>query len=894
MKSAVFFALLPTLLSATSVLAVAPIPQKISNLPTVPNKFIIEVDDLASIPNKRSFTRSLDAVYSALNARDVQYEVNKEYDTDGVFVGAALTLSSAEDVRAVEETPGVKAIRPVRAFKQPILAKKHVVTGHNDPELPADTLSTHVMTGVDKLHAEGNVGAGIKIGIIDTGIDYKHASLGGGIGGNFLVAGGYDFVGDAYNGNNDPVPDADPYDNCNGHGTHVAGIIAAQPGNEYNITGVAYGSKIYSYRVFGCSGSVTEEVLVDALIRGYKDGNDILTLSLGGADGWSASSSAIVAGRLADLGKIVTIAAGNDGAAGSWYSSSPGNAHDVISVASVENTVISLQSAIVHGATYGPIVYFGTRPFPVTTELPIYAISNSTTISNDACDPLPDSTPDLSSYLVIVRRGSCTFITKLANIAAKGGKATLIYDNGNGFAGISVGTYVATLIQAADGEFLVNQFAAGDKISISFPQTGGAVDFPSETGGLVSTFTSYGPSNDFYFKPAVAAPGGNILSTYPLALGGFAVLSGTSMATPFLAGTSALYLNAKGKSAGVAKAARDVFETTATKIPSSKTDGDPLQTLTQAGAGLVDAYKAIHGTTVISPGELVLNDTAHFKGIQTFTVKNTGRTNKRYTLSHVPAGTALTIQEGSILAEVGPVPLSTNYASVTVVPSSFSLAPGRSQVVVAVIKPPAGVDASRYPIYSGFIDVTSASDVTHVSYLGLVGSLKNKQVVDNTDAFFGIKTPVIIDATGNWQEAATNYTFANGDWPSLLWKLAFGTPALRVDLVSAAINLKPTLSARGFPFGPFFTFPTKHRSGSYAQVKIVGPLASFDYIPRHDDLDNAPYSLFNLETSTFANGTTIPSGTYRVLLRALRVTGNPLLEEDYESWLSPIVGITAP
>ena len=80
-------------------------------------------------------------------------------------------------------------------------------------------------------------------------------------------------------------------------------------------------------------------VLVDALLRGAKDGMDILTMSIGGADGWATSSSAVVASRLADQGKIVTIAAGNDGAAGGWYSSSPGNAYSAISVASVDKYV---------------------------------------------------------------------------------------------------------------------------------------------------------------------------------------------------------------------------------------------------------------------------------------------------------------------------------------------------------------------------------------------------------------------------------------------------------------------------------------------------------------------------------------------------------------------------
>ena len=85
------------------------------------------------------------------------------------------------------------------------------------------------------------------------------------------------------------------------------------------------------------------------------------------------------------------------------------------------------------------------------------------------------------------------------------------------------------------------------------------------------------------------------------------------MATPFVAGSAALLLAAKGKSQDVALSARTLFETTSKSVPSSKTDGDPLQTLTQQGAGLIDVYVAIHTTTIASPGELILNDTTYFK-----------------------------------------------------------------------------------------------------------------------------------------------------------------------------------------------------------------------------------------------------------------------------------------
>lgn len=76
------------------------------------------------------------------------------------------------------------------------------------------------------------------MGVIDTGVDYTHHALGGCFGPGCRVAYGYDFVGDAYTGDSEPQPDDDPRDTCNGHGTHVAGIIGAND-KHMNLTGVA-------------------------------------------------------------------------------------------------------------------------------------------------------------------------------------------------------------------------------------------------------------------------------------------------------------------------------------------------------------------------------------------------------------------------------------------------------------------------------------------------------------------------------------------------------------------------------------------------------------------------------------------------------------------------------
>ncbi|KAI0049847.1 pyrolysin [Auriscalpium vulgare] len=882
---------------ATHVLATIPISgiERTTNLPYVPNKFIVEVDSAADIPGKRSNEAPHAHVLRSLTGRGVGFKVGHEYNEPGLFVGAAITLN---DVKQLQNTPGVHAIRPVISFSAPTPVYS---SSPSNPAVPLETQSTHVLTGVDKLHAQGILGAGVKIGILFLGVDYTHPALGGGFGPGYKISGGYDFVGDAYTGDNTPVPDDDPLDQCAGHGSHVAGIIGADPGNEFNISGVAYKASINAYRIFGCEGQTSDDLIVAALLRGYADKQDVLTLSLGGSYGWTEATGAVVASRIAGTGTVVTIAAGNDGAYGPFYTSSPGNGVDVISVASLDNPKILLENVTVHGVDHAPITYFSTWPLNSTAEWPIYATSNDTTVADDACETLPDSTPDLSKYVTIVRRGTCTFSQKISNIQHKGGAIILIYDNGRGLSQIDTGNDAkAVLIQAADGEWLVSQFLAGTGVTLDFPQHGASVEFPDPTGGLISSFSSYGPSNDMFFKPSIAAPGGNILSTYPVPLGSWAVMGGTSMATPFMAGSAALLLSYKGKSPAVGLSARSLFESTANTIASDHTDEGPLQTVAQQGAGLVDVYTALHTETLVSPTQLLLNDTAHYQGTQWVTIKNTGKTVKHYTLTHEPAGSALTLQPNTILPAEGPVPLSTDYATVTLSMTKLVLLPGLSWPVSVQITPPTTGDPTTFPVFSGFIKIQSETEITHVTYLGLKGSLKDVQVVDNTDVTFGFNLPAIINGAGDQQTDGVNYTFLGFNTPLSVYRMAFGTPLLRYDLVEPDITLVPSLNPRGLEERAsvldrrFFSFP-HGKPNTFAQVAIVGSLLEVDYIPRSAvrPLLTDHYTVINF-SKQFANGTSIPNGNYRLLLRALRVTGDIAQEEDFDSWLSPIIGVWDP
>ena len=154
-------------------------------------------------------------------------DIRNEYNSQ-VFCGTSLLLKSHHDLIHLANTKGVMAITPVTLIPRPVPQESVVLSGPNDPALATgggDAQSVHAMTRVNKLHEQGITGRGIRIGIIDSGINYFHPSLGGCFGPGCKVAYGFDFVGDAYNGTNEPSPDSDPNDTCNGHGTHVAGIV---------------------------------------------------------------------------------------------------------------------------------------------------------------------------------------------------------------------------------------------------------------------------------------------------------------------------------------------------------------------------------------------------------------------------------------------------------------------------------------------------------------------------------------------------------------------------------------------------------------------------------------------------------------------------------------------
>ncbi|KAH8706750.1 peptidase S8/S53 domain-containing protein [Ilyonectria robusta] len=249
----------------------------------------------------------------------------KEFDCSDVFAGMVLETDS-ENVDTLLQMDGVINAWPASIVKTPRVEKSVSPFSSN----ARHNYSMHQWTGVDRLHAKGIRGKGATVAIIDTGIDYTHEALGGCFGPGCKIVGGYDLVGPNWDTKYDEKfpkrPDEDPMD-FHGHGTHVAGIIAAD--NSW-LTGVAPDAELLIYKE---PWETDEETIMQALCDAYHAGADVISTSIGQPNGFSDNPWALLSSRLVDKGVVITASAGNEGETGPFFSSSGAMGHGVLAVA---------------------------------------------------------------------------------------------------------------------------------------------------------------------------------------------------------------------------------------------------------------------------------------------------------------------------------------------------------------------------------------------------------------------------------------------------------------------------------------------------------------------------------------------------------------------------------
>ncbi|KAI9216954.1 peptidase S8/S53 domain-containing protein, partial [Blastocladiella britannica] len=648
----------------------------------------------------------------------------------------------------------VKRITPVTIYDLPEPLAGAAASTLPDAPFPQ---YAHQLTGVDKVRAQSPelTGANVLVGIVDSGIDWKHPA--------FAIPGqectefkgpgcrvqfGRDFVGDAYDsagkkGSATPTPDADPMD-CGGHGTHCAGIVG---GNDPKVQGVAPGATFGAYRVFGCDGSTGTDVILSALEAAYEDGMQVINMSLGGGRVDSSYPEAQAVTTLGENGVYVMIAAGNDGDKGIQVVSSPSIATGAMSIASFDNNVVLQYTAKIAGAkdlTTIAFAYSGTdgvtATFPNATPFAIANSNKPIDATDDGCVAFPAD--QFKGKIALVKRGSCAFTDKVKNAQAAGAVGVFIRNNlDEDLAGGVLDPLVVKVPVGFVGGALGKQLyaaAAAAPITISFNPK--QEFLKSATAGRPSSFSNWGLDLNLRMKPDVGAPGGNIFSTYPLAKGGYTQMSGTSMATPYMVGVLALEVQKNGASKGI-ESLQDVqrrLHVTARPFAIPGDVAGSFESVAKVGAGLVDALAFLNNAVSVSPSKLELGDLAAYpKGpVKTadIVVRNDGKTAVTYTLTHT-ASRSVMGDNGVLTAAFA---TSSIHARVTFDKPTITVAPGQSATVKVSVNGNVPVIGS-FPVpghwvLSGYVTLQTADRKSslNVPYSLMTGDYSKMPLVAST------------------------------------------------------------------------------------------------------------------------------------------------------------------
>ncbi|TDL71018.1 hypothetical protein E2R56_18470 [Rhodococcus qingshengii] len=554
-------------------------------------------NDLKKIFSATSAQRSLPSAKKGLNMVETPYQIKRSFKTS--YNGVSMTLP-ANQVELLLQSDVVQSIYKDTTFtiEPPSLADSKGKPGTPDAPQSTPTGDPVSFLGVDKLHEEGITGEGIKVAVIDTGVDYNHPDL------KDAYKGGYDFV----NNDSDPMEatheewkkSGTPEFSANGsayytdHGTHVSGTIVSQAKNnsEVSVKGIAPDADLYVYRVLGPYGSGTSANIIAAIDQAVIAGMDVMNLSLGATlnDPYFPTSTAINYAVLS--GVTAVVAAGNSGP-GFYSLGSPGTAAMALTVGASD---ISMPLTTMKGnPASGTSIELETMARSFSDDLSTFKGKSFEMVDVGLGGEADYTNKDVTGKIALVERGTHALADKIKFAKAHGARAVLLYNNVEGHIGAFLGEaqdFIPTFsVTQQDGQALKAQVAAG-KNTFTFTD----VTVTKTEGDMLADFSSRGSAlKTFDIKPEVVAPGVSILSTEPAYItnpatptdytSAYARKNGTSMATPHVAGISALMLQANPNlQPGDIKT---LLMNTAEPL-----NGDYLPL--EQGAGRVDPFEAVH------------------------------------------------------------------------------------------------------------------------------------------------------------------------------------------------------------------------------------------------------------------------------------------------------------
>jgi len=807
-------------------------------------------------------------------------EIDERFAFSSLWNGLSLEVGPG-DAGKLRGLEGVVAAYPVATIDIP-------ETTGGSPDL-AFALA---MTGADVAQSElGLTGEGVRVAVMDTGIDYDHPDLGGGFGPGNRVVTGWDFVGDDFNAdptsdafNPVPSPDPDP-DDCNGHGTHVSGIVGADSASgPEGALGVAPEVTFGAYRVFGCDGSTTADIMIAAMEMALADNMDILNMSIGSAYTWPGYPTAVASNNLVDAGMVVVASIGNSGDTGTFSAGAPGLGEKVIGVASFDNTHVQLRTFTYDDPStegddavqVGYATMSGAEDPPTSGSEEVVYVGRACPSEGDTLEEDP------AGKVALAVRGVCTFREKAEAALDAGATAVIIHNNVAGNFSGTVGTppLDAPVVSAAmaDGQALAGVITANqDPVFLTWTDI--EETFVNPTGGFISSFSSYGLAPDLSVKPDIGAPGGSIRSTYPLESGGYATISGTSMASPHVAGGVALLLEARPTTNP--EDVRDIFQNSADPAGWSLSTTLPVYDhVHRQGAGMVDIDDSILSTTTVSPGKIALGETGDGAPIaRSFTIRNNSNADVTYNLTREGDGLTGGLCSAA-LETVGTYPSELGFflsCEEVEVPAQVTVPAGGSTSVDVTFTAIPGPHVSDGGQFGGYILLTpeSEGESLRVPYAGFGGDYQQLTVLSpQPEGFPAVGHPTEVGSqTFALVDEGHVFTMEDENVPHALIHHHHQASAMTIDIYDAngdrpvhpvfSTAIDETLIPRNSALDTFFAWEwdgTRFHSQGAAKVKLKE----------------------------------VPDGDYYFVVTVVKALGDPDNPDHVETWTSPSFTIDRP
>lgn len=520
-----------------------------------------------------------------------------------------------------------------------------------------------------------NAGAGIKVAIVDSGIDAGHPCFNdaGYPAQNQLGVRSFTnnkvIAAKVFN-NKTPSKKYTP-EAIDSHGTHVAGTVACNFETPtvvdgvtlpYKMSGVAPRALLGNYNVFpGDDGDARSEDILNALEAAYADGFDVANMSLGGNAHGVQDLLTVAVDNLDLANMVVAIANGNEGP-GYRTVGSPGSAARGLTAGAS-----SVGHAVVHQLTVGaqtiPAVKGEFGPGPVTAPLRVLldAASPFNGLSQ-ACTPF--TAGSLQGAIALITRGTCDFSVKLRNVQAAGGVGALVVNREPG--AFAMGQNGEPNQPTIPG-FMVDPLhlaalKASDGATTTFPLLG-TYEASAAGNDVIADFTSWGPTDvDFRVKPDVMAPGVNVVSSIPRSYCGgapcFAFFNGTSMASPHLAGSAAI-VRQQHPDWSAADVRSAIVNTADRKVVKALDNATIVTDANKVGTGRENLLSAVNAKAALDPVSLSFGAVPSGSG-QTLkldvTLTNTSGGAQTYSVGVVePAGSgvAFSVSAGSVTLAAG-------------------------------------------------------------------------------------------------------------------------------------------------------------------------------------------------------------------------------------------------